>query len=403
MLQSERVTTNLSRRAFVRTLGAGGLGAIGISLISARGNEALLGDTPVREYAPAPSRPWAILAVSDPRFPLRLDSNENPTGPSPAAIEAIRGALGEAGRYADVPAGDLPGLLGRFHGIPAESFLVGCGSTEILRIAVNAYTSPRRGLVTASPSFEAPARYADAIDAPVISVPVTGELTLDLPAMAARSAGAGLVFVCNPNNPTATIRPAAAVKEFVATVLKGSSETTILVDEAYHEYVEDPGYATAIPLAMENARVIVSRTFSKVYGMAGLRIGYAIARPETIKDLRRHRLMDSVNLPGAVAAAASLDEPEHVGRQRKLNREARDLTRRFFEAKGFKVYPSEVNFIMVDVRRDSAAFRDECRKRGVAIGRPFPPLLSCARISIGTLDEMRHATGVFGEILSKSG
>lgn len=190
------------------------------------------------------------------------------------------------------------------------------------------------------------------------------------------------------------------MRSFVLELRRSSPATTILIDEAYHEYVEDPTHATAIPLAAGTPNVIVSRTFSKVYGLAGLRVGYALGKPETIQALRRFRTFDSVNGPGAAAARASLALREHVEKQRRANHEARELTRRFFEEAGYRVFPSETNFLMVDIRRDPALFRDACRARGVAVGRPFPPLASCARISIGTADEMHGALEVFRQVLA---
>jgi histidinol-phosphate aminotransferase len=217
--------------------------------------------------------------------------------------------------------------------------------------------------------------------------------------MASQADGAGLVFLCNPNNPTATVHSAQAVADFVKTVNKTSPDTIVLVDEAYHHYVEDPSYATALPLALDNPRVVICRTFSKVYGMAGLRIGYAVGRPETLKAMRRHKLPNSINVLGAAAAVAALDQKEHVEQQRKLNHDVREMTRRAFESLGFKVGASETNFIMADIRRDSKEFQNSCRKLGILVGRPFPPLLTRARISIGTEDEMRRAIDVFRKVL----
>jgi histidinol-phosphate aminotransferase len=189
------------------------------------------------------------------------------------------------------------------------------------------------------------------------------------------------------------------VADFVKTVNKTSPDTVILVDEAYHHYVEDPSYATALPLALENPRVLVCRTFSKIYGMAGLRIGYAVGRPETLKALRRHRLPNSVNVLGAAAAIAALDQKDHLARQRKLNHDVREMTRRAFESLGLKVGVSEANFIMADIRRDSKQFQDSCRTLGILVGRPFPPLMTHARISIGTESEMQRAIEVFKKVL----
>jgi histidinol-phosphate aminotransferase len=218
--------------------------------------------------------------------------------------------------------------------------------------------------------------------------------------MEAKASGAGLVYLCNPNNPTATVHTLSEVKEFVARMSRSSPGTTILIDEAYFEYVDDPGYATAIPVAIENPRVIVSRTFSKVFGMAGLRVGYAVGSTATIKALSRHQLPSGVNLLGAAAALASLNLKDHIEQQRRLNREAREFTRRYFETAGYKVVPSQTNFMMIDIRRDAKEFRAACRKRNVMIGRAFPPLTSHIRVTMGTMEEMRQAVEVFGQVLA---
>jgi len=375
---------------FVRTLGAGGVGALVVPALSARGREALAA---VAEPA---------SALIPPATAIRLDSNENPNGPGPAALEAIRGVFSEASRYPDRPEDLLQEKIARTHGLPAGCVLTGCGSTEILRMAVHQFTAPDRPVVTASPTFEEPARFAERIGTPVIAVPVDAALKLDLAAMGARAGGAGLLYICNPNNPTATVHGAKAVKGLVARVGAASPGTTILIDEAYFEYVDDPGYATAIPLAMENPRVIVARTFSKVFGMAGLRVGYAVGDAGTLRDLARQKLPSGVNLMGAAAAIAALGDEVHIERERRLNREAKAFTRRFFESAGYKVVNSEANFMMIDIRRDPRGFRAACRERSVMVGRPFPPLDTYARISIGTLDEMRRAVEVFDEVL-KSG
>jgi histidinol-phosphate aminotransferase len=199
------------------------------------------------------------------------------------------------------------------------------------------------------------------------------------------------------------VRDRAAVEAFVARVRRESPETTILVDEAYHEYVEAPSYATMVPRACTDDRVIVSRTFSKVHGMAGLRIGYGIATAPTIAAMNRFRLGLAVNVVAATAAVAALEQPaSHLERQRALNHEARELTARFFRDQRLPVFPSETNFVVVDIRRDVKAFQAACRAEGVLVGRSFPRMETKARISIGTADEMRQATETFKRVLQSA-
>jgi histidinol-phosphate aminotransferase len=292
--------------------------------------------------------------------------------------------------------------IARARGVRADHVLPGCGSGEVLRMAVNACVSASRPLVTAAPTFEDPGYHARAMGAPVVEVPVDRELRLDLDAMCDKASNAGLIFFCNPNNPTATVHGAEDVSAFVSAVNKRSPKTTILIDEAYHEYVDEPAYRTSIPLALDNPRVIVSRTFSKVFGMAGLRIGYAIGRPEALEPLRKYSLDAGVNVHAAAAAMASVPDEDRIAVERARNREVRQFTRDSIAKLGYAVPASNTNFIMFDVRRSVQGVIDGCRKQGVLIGRPFPPLTTHARISIGTMDEMRRCVDVLGHVLGRA-
>ncbi len=377
----------LSRRAFVRTVGINGALA---AMVAGRGSEALAGLAPGARQAPVQG------SAGPPQ--IFLDSNENPYGPCAASLDAIRGTLGDACRYPHNFA-DLIAALAKLHGVQPENIVLGSGSGEILRMAVLAFTTAGRPLVQGWPTFESPARDAELAGAPVVNVPVDASLMLDLAGMAEKAAGAGLVFLCNPNNPTGTVHGADAVSGFVRRVLKASPTTIILVDEAYHHYLEDPAYRTALPLARENPQVVVARTFSKVYGLAGIRVGYAVGHADTLKAMSRFRIPNNVNVLAAAAAIAALPQDAHVARQVALNREAREFTRRAFEAAGYRVTPPCANFLMVDVRRDAKAFQDACKEQGVLVGRPFPPLTNYSRVSIGTLDEMRRAMGIIKRVL----
>jgi histidinol-phosphate aminotransferase len=236
----------------------------------------------------------------------------------------------------------------------------------------------------------------------VIAPKVDAKLRIDLDAMADGAKGAGLVYVCNPNNPTATVHGKSDIAAHVEKVNRSSPETTILIDEAYHEYVEDKSYATAIPMALTNPRVVVTRTFSKVFGMAGLRAGYAIGQPETVQKMQPWLLGSNVNQLALAAAAATVGDAAHIAAEVHKNAEARALTRKFFESAGYTVHAAEANFLMVDIHRDPKAFKLECAKQKVAIGRAFPPLPTHARVSIGTLPEMKKAIAVFRTALAVS-
>jgi histidinol-phosphate aminotransferase len=308
----------------------------------------------------------------------------------------------EAPRYPDSTTAAAYRAIAAHVGVTEDRVLVGCGSGEILRMASYAFTSPERALVTGLPSFEDPVRHSQMMSAPIRAVPVDSALRLDLGAMLDQTNGAGLVFLCNPNNPTGTVHGADAVRQFIADVNRRAPGCIIMVDEAYHEYVDAPDYATALPIALENPSVIVVRTFSKVYGMAGLRVGYAVGQPDTLARMARHRLPNALNVLASAAAVATVADHKHLEREQQLNRAARDFTHRALQAMGLTPAPSHANFLMVPIGRDSRAFREACAARGVLVGRPFPPLTTHARISIGTMDEMKKAMDVIRQVMSAS-
>jgi histidinol-phosphate aminotransferase len=258
--------------------------------------------------------------------------------------------------------------------------------------------------VTGRCSYESPFRTAEQIGTPVKYVQMTPDLKLDLDAMAAEAGGAGMMFICNPNNPTATAHSLALITDFVGKVRRASPDTAILIDEAYADYATDPGYKTAIPLAMENPKVFVCRTFSKAYGMAGLRMGYAVGRPEVIKELARWGMTPfNLNTLGIAAAVTSLNDQPHIDQESARNAEVRAYTVKAFSDMGFKATDTQTNFMFVDIRRPAKEFRDACAAQGVLVGRDFPPFEKThARISIGTMDEMRKAVDVFRKVLGSS-
>jgi histidinol-phosphate aminotransferase len=297
---------------------------------------------------------------------------------------------------------DLIAIIAKLHGVAPANVQLGCGSGELLRAAVQAFTSPTRALVSPEPTFEAPANFAKFVGHPIVSPKVDAKLQLDLNAMTDAARGAGLVYFCNANNPTATVHGKSDVATYIEQVNRASPETTILIDEAYHEYVQNPAYGTAIPIALANPRVVVTRTFSKVFGMAGLRLGYAIGQPDTLKKMSNWLLGSNTNQLVLAAAMATVGDTAHVAEEVRRNTEARAFTRKFFENAGYTIHAADANFFMVDVRRDSKAFKLECVKHNVAIGRPFPAIPTYARISVGTMPEMKKAVAVFRTVLASN-
>jgi histidinol-phosphate aminotransferase len=334
---------------------------------------------------------------------IKISSNENPLGPGKAVLDAILGQFPEAGRY---PFNSRPGegtlaeTLAAFHKVKLENVVVGAGSQEILKTSVRAFTSPYRPLVTAAPTFENCTNSARRMGHPIHEIKVDSQFRLDLDGMLAVARGAGLVFVNNPNNPTATVHGAKTITDFVERVRRISPDSVILIDEAYHEYVTDPEYATAVPLAMSTPNVFVVRTFSKAYGMAGMRIGYAIGQTDTVRPLARLKMPYNVSVFGIVAAMTALNDPRHIAAERDRNTQVRAFTVKALEELGCRPTASQGNFLFVDIGRPARELREACAKAGVLVGRDFPPFEhSHARISIGTMAEMQRATAVFRDVL----
>lgn len=384
-------SNQVTRREWVRLLG-GGVAALSLPSLVAPGGGTL--GVQAQTATPAARQDAAKILY-------RLSSNENNYGLAPAAFDAFKAGRSYANRYGGESVGQLTEFLARLHGVAREHVLVTPGSGEILRAVTLAFTGPGKALLTGSPSYESPERTAQRARAPVKAVPVTSDGALDLVAMAAAAtADVGLAFICNPNNPTGNINPAAAVKDFYVKFRTAVPDGYVLFDEAYIDYVTDAAYATAVPLAQTDTRVIVSRTFSKIHGMAGLRVGYAIGHPDTLALVREKSSSGTLSSVSAGAALASIEDAAHLKKQRELNREARAFTRRAFEQAGYTVFPSQANFVMVDVKRPATEYAALCRKAGVAIARPFPPLTNHARITVGTVDEMRRAVALMLPLLS---
>jgi histidinol-phosphate aminotransferase len=381
----------VTRRSFVATIGSGTAGLIAAPLLNWRGHEALF----------AQGTPEERLLASKPGM-IRIDSNENPNGPGVKVFDAVTKHFNVGNRYPVKEPNDLVAIIAKLHNVQPSNVILGCGSGELLRAAVYAFTSPTKAIVAPEPTFESPANFAKFLNHPVSAPPVDKKISLDLDAMADASKGTGLVYFCNPNNPTATVHSKSDVIAFVDRVNRASPDTTILVDEAYHEYVEDKSYGSVVQLAVSNPRVVVTRTFSKVFGMAGLRAGYAIGQPETLKKMSGWLLGSNVNQLALAAASVAIVDAAHIASEQKKNAESRAMTRKFFQDAGYTVHAADANFMMVDVRRDAKAFKLECVKHNVAIGRQFPALPNYARISFGTVAEMKKAIPVFKTVLANT-
>ncbi|PYQ78604.1 MAG: hypothetical protein DMG02_06365 [Acidobacteria bacterium] len=385
----------LSRRHFVQTVGIGA-GAALTSQIWGRGRENAI---------------WSAIepdlqAVE--RGVICIASNENPVGPGQRVLDSLRTLLEggkKPGRYSG-QMGDLTDAIAGHFKVKTENVLLSEGSTEVLRAATQVFTAKTKPLVGTIPTYEECAGYAELIGNKVVGVKLNSEFKIDLDMMLNAAKGAGLVFYCNPNNPTATYVGARATRDFLTKLIAASPDTTVLVDEAYFDYVTDPDHETHVPFAIEHPQVIVARTFSKAYGMAGLRQGYAIAHPETIKKLRMWTASGgtgSLNLFGMSAATVAIQQDaSFTTNERNRNKQVRDFVTKWFKDRGMKPTDGQANFMFVDIGTPAKEFREACRAKGVLVARDFPPFEKThARITLGTMAEMQKAVQVFGEVLGK--
>jgi len=385
----------LSRRQFVQTAGLGA-GAAFASSIWGRGRENSIWSAIEPE----------LQAVE--RNVICIASNENPVGPGQKVLGSLRSLLengAKPGRYSN-QAGELTEAIAAHFKVKTDNVLVSEGSTEILRAATQVFTSKSKALVGTIPTYEECAGYAELLGNPVKGVKLNSEFKIDLETMLAAAKGAGLVFYCNPNNPTATYVGAKATRDFLTKLIAASPETTILVDEAYFDYVTDPDHETHVPFAIEHPQVIVARTFSKAYGMAGLRQGYAIAHADTIRKMRQwvgSGGTGSLNVFGMAAATVAIQQDaSFTSNERNRNKAVRDFTTKWFADRGMKPTDCQANFMFVNIGSPAKAFRDACRAKNVMVARDFPPFHQThARISLGTMEEMQKAVTVFGEVLGK--
>lgn len=361
---------HLDRRQWLRTAGLAGA-------FSFLGGWPALAET-VTDDAFGPQN------ASGPGQLARLSSNENPFGPSPKVREAMVKSFDEACRYPHAYTQGLLKLLAQKEGVPTDHIVLTAGSIEGLRISGLAYSWQGGEVVAAEPTFLALLTYAESFGAHIHRVPLDEMLRHDLEAMERRiTSHTRLVFICNPNNPTGTILPAAQLRDFCASV---SRRTIVFSDEAYYDYVEEPGYPSMVELVKAGMNVIVSRTFSKVYGLAGMRIGYLVARPDIAARLQQTRAAYN-NIAGLYAAQAALQDQEFYRYSLQKNAESRQMIYDTLDELGLRYVRSHANFVFFESGRDISSLMGAMEQEGVRIGRPFPPLRQWCRISTGTMED----------------
>lgn len=327
---------------------------------------------------------------------IRLNFNENPYGPSPKALAALDSCGHVASRYPDSFEMELAEALAKKYNVSRENIALGCGSTEILRCVDMAFLAPGENIVAAQPTFEAVLAYAKITRAEPVTIPLTADHRHDLPKMAAAcTSKTGVTYVCNPNNPTGTIVGRDELEAFIHAV---PPSTLILVDEAYFDFADDPRYGSATEWTLQHPNLIVARTFSKVHGMAGLRLGYAVGAKEAIARIREQSLQNNTNAAVLTAGLASLSDSANVNSCREKINGTRTWLCDELAKDGQSYIPSQANFVMIDMHTDVRPIIDQFAARKILVGRRFPSMSNFLRITIGTQQEMETFVAALREI-----
>jgi len=377
---------SVSRRGFVGAAGAA------LSTVALNPHAALAQGIPVRPGGP---RFWAEDDAYDAL--AKISFNENPYGPSAKALEAMNYAFKYSMRYG-YPDGGVTQAIADHHGVPRNHLMLGAGSGEILEVVGLTYLGDGKKVIGVEPSYGQVYSHASGIDADAILLPLEDDSRQNIQRMVDATnrhyRDVGFVYLCNPNNPTGRTVTAAEIEYLLDNI---PDDVPVLIDEAYHHFVRDPDYEASLKYAIEGRRVVIARTFSKIYGMAAIRIGFAIAPPEMISEMRVYST-GSVNVLAKWGAVASMEDTDAYDFVRRTTLRLRDQTLADLAGLGYECIPSETNFFMLDCRTPVAPIRRAFRERGVAVGRDFPPMLNHLRVSIGTEEEMGRFMNAFDDI-----
>ena len=376
------MNTLLNRRQWLK---AAGLTVAGTALAS----------SPARLFAQAPVMAPRRVPVASGL--VRLNYNENPFGPAPSAKAAMRAAVDTSFRYADAEEQALLELIAAREGCRPSQIVMGAGSGEILDVAGFHFGLEKGEIVAANPSYMALLNAADRVGGKAVRVPLNARLEHDLPAMAAAvGPHTSLVYIVNPNNPTGTVCDAVELKRFVR---EQSERTTVFIDEAYLQLTDDFAGRTCAPLAIEGRNVVVARTFSKLYGLAGMRLGYAVM-PEKLAVSLKARMTGSLSIVTIAAATASLNDAAFVTTARAQLKAGREALVAEVRKLGRDYAVPQGNFVFFKTGMPAMDFIARMRAEGVEVGRPFPPMLDWARISIGLPEEMEACHRAMRKVLA---
>jgi histidinol-phosphate aminotransferase len=381
-----KIVRPVSRRSFMRLAGVAASMPV---FTEAHFAYAALQANPAAQATPIARK----IRPAMPADAVLINANENPLGPCKAACEAIAAIAHKGGRYdIDGETAKLTATFAQQNGLKEEYIAVYAGSSEPLHFSVLAFTSSTRGFVTADPSYEAGMRAASIAKAKISKIPLKADYSHDVKAMVAADPKAGLIYICNPNNPTGTL----TTKEDIIYALENKPKGSILlVDEAYIHLSEA---ANVLDLVAADKDLIVLRTFSKVYGMAGIRCGFAVGRPDLLAKLQPFG-QNAMPITGSAAANVSLLDPELVAIRRKIIADTRNDTFAFLKANNYKYIPSHSNCFMIDTGRNGQQVIAAMRAKNVYIGRTWPIWPNTVRISVGTPAEMAKFKVAFKEVM----
>lgn len=363
-----------SRRSFLQVSAAAAAVAVGFRIVT----EPML--------AHAGSVPY-------PKGAVLINANENPLGPCGVACDAVNSVAAQGGRYSDWMTTDLIKAFAAAEGLKPEYIRAFPGSSGPLHYSVLAFTSPTKSYVTADPGYEAGAHAAKTSGARVVKVPLTSTYAHDVKAMLAAAPDAGMFYICTPNNPTGTLTSHSDIEFLLASKPKDS---VLLVDEAYIHFSDA---TTALDLVKADKDLIVLRTFSKIYGMAGLRCGFAIGRPDLLEKMGAFSGWSAMPITAVAAATASVKDPRLVPERKQINASIREATFQWLAKNGYSFVPSQSNCFMLDTKRPVKEVIAAMAAQNVFIGRPWPVWPTHVRITVGTQSEMEQFQTAFATVM----
>jgi histidinol-phosphate aminotransferase len=365
----------MDRRGFLRTGAAASLAAAATPLPGAA----------LERWMPRGPRPNIA-----PDGMLRLLANENPLGLSEGARQAVIDHIVHGNRYPNAWKRELIPPLAAARGVRPENVFVGAGSTEILQVSVQALAAPGMPLVVADPTFEDVTRYQRPLSYDLIRVPLDFRYAHDVERMrdvVKKRGNRAIVYFCNPNNPTGTLTPSSEIDRWI----QDAPETVFFImDEAYFEFVDAPSYWSALKWIEDRPNVLVTRTFSKIFGMAGMRLGYGMAHPDTAAHLKQFISQNSTTVLSLAAGVASLGDEAHIQRSLEVNDASRGIVHETLDELGLGYLPTHANFLMHQIKGDLGEYIARFRERGIGVGRPFPPMTDYNRLSFGLPQDMER-------------